>query len=172
MRTKPWYPIVGVAVAALVVAAVLAARSASDGDPDADAGGVTASFEMLDGTTGSLAQYRGTPLVLNFFASWCVPCLAEMPGFERVHQDLDGEIAFLGMNLQDRVEDGRRVVEQTGVTYDIARDPDGSIFASFEGIAMPTTVFVDADGRVVDLHSGEITASALRDRIADVLLSS
>ncbi len=167
---KLWYPIVGVAVVASMVAALLAARGTSDGDADDGDAGVTVSFEMLDGTAGSLAQYRGTPLVLNFFASWCVPCLAEMPGFEQVHQDLD--VAFLGMNLQDRVEDGQRVVEQTGVTYEIARDPDGSIFASFGGIAMPTTVFIDADGRVVDLHSGEITASALRDRIADVLLSS
>ncbi|MGH9185655.1 MAG: TlpA family protein disulfide reductase [Acidimicrobiales bacterium] len=171
MRSKPWYAVAGLAVAALVVAALLAARSTST--DDADGGdGVALSFEMLDGTMGSLADYRGTPLVLNFFASWCVPCLAEMPGFERVHQDLDGAVAFLGMNLQDGVEDGRRVVEQTGVTYDIARDPDGSIFQAFGAVAMPTTVFIDADGRVVDLHSGEIAAGGLAERIADVLLSS
>ncbi|MGH9119875.1 MAG: TlpA family protein disulfide reductase [Acidimicrobiales bacterium] len=172
MTAKRWYPLVGVVAAALVVAALLAARSTSDSaDPEAGGEGLTASFELLDGGTGSFADYRGTPLVVNFFASWCVPCLAEMPGFERVHQDLDGEVGFLGINLQDRVEDGVRVVEQTGVTYDIARDPDGSLFQSFGGFAMPTTVFVDADGTVVDLRSGEISASELADRIRQVLLS-
>ncbi|MGH9137987.1 MAG: TlpA family protein disulfide reductase [Acidimicrobiales bacterium] len=172
MKLKRWYPVIGVAVAAMVVAALVAARSVNDDPTDAasENSGLTASFETLDGGTGSFDQYRGTPLVVNFFASWCVPCLAEMPGFERVHQDLDGEVTFLGINLQDGVEDGQRVVNQTGVTYDIARDPDGSLFQSFGGVAMPTTVFIDADGNVVDLQSGEISADALRDRITGVLL--
>lgn len=153
----------------MAAAALVAARSTGPGESGSDGGGVAATFEMLDGTTASLGDYRGRPLVVNFFASWCVPCLAEMPGFERVHGQLDGEVAFLGMNLQDTVEDGRRVVEVTGVTYDIARDPDGSILESFGGIAMPTTVFVDADGRVVDVHSGEISAGALAQRIDELL---
>lgn len=162
-----------VAVAILVTVGIMA----SGGDdnqgqvPTAEAAAEGMAFEMLDGSTAALADYRGQPLVVNFFASWCVPCLAEMPGFERVHQDLDGQVAFLGINLQDRAEDGRRVVEQTGVTYDIARDPDGSIFQTFGAFAMPTTVFIDADGTVVDLHSGEISASALADRIDELLLA-
>ncbi|MGH9244876.1 MAG: TlpA family protein disulfide reductase [Acidimicrobiales bacterium] len=170
---RRWYAGSGIAVAAVVLAVVaLVARGGND-DGDVAAGGgdgLTASFEMIDGNAGSFVQYRGTPLVVNFFASWCVPCLAEMPGFERVHQGLAGEVAFLGINLQDRPEDGVAVVEQTGVTYDIARDPDGSLFQTFGAFAMPTTVFIDADGNVVDLHSGEISATSLRDRITDVLL--
>lgn len=94
-----------------------------------------------------------------------------MPGFERVHQDLDGEVAFLGVNLQDRPEDGRRVVQQTGVTYDIARDPNGSLFQRFGALAMPTTVFLDAEGRIIDVHSGAISADALTERIDELLLS-
>ncbi len=130
-----------------------------------------ASFEMGDGSTASLADYRGTPVVVNFFASRCAPCLAELRGFERIHQDLDGQVAFLGVNLQDRREDGLAVIDQTGVTYDIARDPDGSLFQAFGAFAMPTTVFVDADGNVVDLHSGEISAGDLAERIDRLLLS-
>jgi cytochrome c biogenesis protein CcmG/thiol:disulfide interchange protein DsbE len=164
-----------VAVGVLLAVVVIGGSNAPSSDEgDVAAGGASpedVTFAMLDGTTGSLADYQGQPLVVNFFASWCAPCLAEMPGFEQVHQDLDGQVAFLGVNLQDRPADGRRVVEQTGVTYDIARDPDGSLFQRFGAAAMPTTVFIDAQGRVVDVHSGEISAGALADRIDSVLLA-
>jgi cytochrome c biogenesis protein CcmG/thiol:disulfide interchange protein DsbE len=148
------------------IGATLTARST----PGPTGSPVDGSFEMMTGGRRSLADYRGRPLVVNFFASWCVPCLAEMPGFERVHRELADQVAFLGLNLQDPVDAGRSVVERTGVTYDIGRDPDGALFQSFGGIAMPTTVFIDASGAVVDLHSGEITAGELRDRIDELLL--
>lgn len=166
---------VAIALVAVLVAVVLVtSRSSSpSNDSDATAGmpPEDMTLTMLDGSTGSLADYRGRPLVVNFFASWCAPCLAEMPGFEQVHQDLGDQVAFLGVNLQDRVADGQRVVDQTGVTYDIARDPDGALFQHFGAAAMPTTVFVDAQGRVIDVHSGEITARALADQIESVLLA-
>jgi thiol-disulfide isomerase/thioredoxin len=163
----------GVVAAVAVLVGVVIANGNSDAPPATEAGDGTQdlALEMLDGSTRSLDDYRGEPLVVNFFASWCAPCLAEMPGFESVSQSLDGQVTFLGVNLQDRPDDGRRVVEQTGVTYDVARDPDGSIFEQFGAVAMPTTVFIDAQGNVADLQSGEISASALADRIEETLLS-
>jgi thiol-disulfide isomerase/thioredoxin len=153
------------------------AGGSDSGDPvsvsaNAEPGGqaVEGSFETIDGGRRAFADYRGRPLVVNFFASWCVPCLAEMPGFERVHRELADQVAFLGLNLQDPVDAGRAVVERTGVTYDIGRDRDGGLFHSFGGFAMPTTVFIDATGTVVDLHGGEISAGELRDRIDELLL--
>lgn len=148
-----------------------AATEAAGAAPTGSRAVPSTTFEMLDGSPGSFATYRGRPLVVNFFASWCAPCLAELPGFERVHQDLEGRVAFLGLNLQDRPADGRGVVEETGITYDVGRDPDGELFRAFRGLAMPTTAFVDATGRIVDLHSGGLSAGALRDRIIDALLS-
>jgi cytochrome c biogenesis protein CcmG/thiol:disulfide interchange protein DsbE len=167
-----WY-LASAAVVAVALAVGIVAAGGDDSAGTASSQDVppAASFEMIDGTSGSLADYRGRPVVVNFFASWCAPCLAEMPGFERVHQDLDGRVAFLGVNLQDRREDGLAVIEQTGITYDVARDPDGSLFQAFGAFAMPTTLFIDADGNVVDLHSGEISAGALAGKIDDVLLS-
>lgn len=169
--------VAGLAMLLLVGVVVVTSNSGHDAPRPASAAGAadTATkdikLEMLDGSTANLADYQGQPVVVNFFASWCAPCLAEMPGFEQVHQDLHGQVAFLGVNLQDRPADGRRIVEQTGVTYDIARDPDGSLFQTFDAVAMPTTVFLDAEGRIVDVHSGEISAGALADRIDDLLLS-
>lgn len=107
----------------------------------------------------------GTPTVVNFFASWCAPCRIEMPAFEQVAGELDGEVAFLGLAVNDRPDDARRTVEDTGVTYDVARDRDGSVLNAVGGVAMPTTAFVDADGRVVEVHSGELDAEELRELI-------
>lgn len=170
---RPRLLVIGLAVAiAAAGAALLASTAGRGGGGDVstgDSGAVAAEFELLDGGTATFASYRGTPLVVNFFASWCPPCVAEMPDFELVHQDHAAEVAFVGLNLQDGVDSGRRLVEQTGVTYDVGRDPDGTLFQAFGGIAMPTTVFIDADGQVVEVHSGALSADALQDRVAELL---
>ena len=155
----------------LVVALTVTADDGSGGEASSSGTVSRISFETIDGETRSLASYGGRPLVINFFASWCVPCLVEMPGFEEVHQRLGDRVSFVGLNLQDRVEDGQRVVDQTGITYDVGRDVDGSIFQQFGGFAMPSTVFIDAGGEVVVLHSGEISARELEAKINAELLS-
>ncbi|MBW3615035.1 MAG: TlpA family protein disulfide reductase [Actinobacteria bacterium] len=169
---KRWYAGGAIALAAIALALVVATggsgttKQASTGQAGEDR-----AFELLNGGSGTFEAYRGKPLVVNFFASWCTPCLAELPGFERVGQDLQGQVGFLGVNLQDSVRAGQRVVEQTGITFTVARDPDGKLFQSFGAVAMPTTVFIDAGGKVVDVNSGELSADELRDRIDKVLLS-
>ncbi|MFN0090054.1 MAG: TlpA family protein disulfide reductase [Acidimicrobiales bacterium] len=160
-----------VAVVVIVVALVVARTGNSAEKVPTGRAPAAEAFQTLDGSSASFEKYRGRPPVVNFFASWCAPCLAEMPGFERVSQDLGDRVAFLGINLQDSSEAGRRVVEQTGITYDVARDPSGALFKSFGAIAMPTTVLIDANGKVVDLISGELSARSLRDRIDKALLS-
>ena len=131
----------------------------------------TTAYTDFDDREGSVADYAGTPLVVNFFASWCVPCVREMPDFEQVHQDLGDQVAFLGLNMQDSITRGEELIDETGVTYDIGRDPDGSLLAQFGGVAMPTTVLVDADGTIVRVLSGGTTASELRAAIDENLLS-
>jgi cytochrome c biogenesis protein CcmG, thiol:disulfide interchange protein DsbE len=116
-----------------------------------------------------LADLDGEPLVVNFWASWCPPCVAEMPDFERVHQQVQGEVRFVGLNTQDNRADADRLVEQTGVTYDLALDPDGALFSDFEVVAMPSTFLVDEHGAIVHRHSGLLTETALRELIAEHL---
>jgi thiol-disulfide isomerase/thioredoxin len=126
------------------------------------------SFQMFDGSTRTFADYAGQPLVVNFFASWCGPCRAEMPDFQTVHEELGDDVSFLGFAFQDREEDARALVAQTGVTYDLATDP-GEFQVAFGGIAMPTTAFVDENGVIVEVHSGLLDQDGLRDRIAEHL---
>jgi peroxiredoxin len=125
-----------------------------------------AAFPMLDGGLATLADLRGTPVVVNFFASWCEPCKAEMPDFAEVHAELGAQVTFLGISLRDAEEDTRALLERTGVTYAIGRDPSGSLAEDFGVVNMPTTYFLDAEGRIVSAHAGALTADALRSQLA------
>jgi cytochrome c biogenesis protein CcmG, thiol:disulfide interchange protein DsbE len=126
-------------------------------------------YLTFEGTPANTGAYVGQPLVLNFFAEWCAPCVAEMPDFERVHQEVAGEVAFLGLSLLEPEDNALALIERTGITYDVGRDTDGEAYEFFAGFAMPTTVFIDSAGTVVEVHSGALTADQLRDRI-DTLL--
>jgi thiol-disulfide isomerase/thioredoxin len=118
-------------------------------------------FERFDGgvetgETTTFGAFAGRPLVVNFFGAWCTPCVVEMPEFERVHQRLGDQVAFVGISESESVESGRRIAEQTGVTYDLGRDPTGSVLEAFGGVTMPTTVFLDSSGTVVKVSNGRM----------------
>jgi thiol-disulfide isomerase/thioredoxin len=122
------------------------------------------------GADRSLGEVVGArPAVVNFFGSWCAPCIEEMPAFERVHQDLGDQVVFLGLANRDAPEDALATVERTGVTYPTFDDPDAAALTYFGGLAMPTTVFIDATGEVVDVNSGPLTEDELRAKITDLL---
>lgn len=122
-----------------------------------------------DGSEQTVGDALDGPTVVNLFASWCPPCVREMPAFQAVSQDLAGDVGFVGLAVQDRTDDAARIVEQTGVTYRWARDAKGD-FASAAGITqMPSTLFVDAAGEIVRVHSGALDADELRDLISSEL---
>lgn len=132
----------------------------------ADTDGLT--FTYWDGSEGSFEEFRGQPVVLNFWASWCPACVAEMPDFETVHGILGDQVHFVGADLQDRNRAGaQELVDETGVSYTLIDDAEGELYVFFGGIAMPTTVFIDADGDVVDTHSGTIFAADLEAKIRE-----
>jgi len=121
------------------------------------------------GDDRALGELTGTnPVVVNFFGSWCAPCVDEMPAFERVHQSLGDEVTFVGMANRDTPADALDTVAATGVTYPTFDDPDAGAITYFGGLAMPTTVFIDAGGEVVDVNSGPLTEAELRAKLADL----
>jgi thiol-disulfide isomerase/thioredoxin len=129
------------------------------------------TFALLAGGSTSLAAFEGKPVVINFFATWCAPCVKEMPAFEQVHQELGDKVAFIGIDVRDSVSGAQELVDKTGVTYTIGRDPSGDIFISFDAINMPSTFLIDESGTVVASHAGAMSADDLRARIRSKLLS-
>ncbi|MDX1690993.1 MAG: TlpA disulfide reductase family protein [Acidimicrobiia bacterium] len=131
------------------------------------------TFEYFDGTEATLATYEGQPLVVNFWASWCPSCVAEMSAaFRPAQQRLGDEVAFLGLNLQDRRAEAERLAEETGVLFDLAEDPNGVFYSEFGGFAMPYTVFISGHGEIVHEHNGPLTEDQLVDLIDEHLLSA
>ncbi len=127
------------------------------------------TFDLFDGGTGTIAGYEGTPLVVNFFASWCPPCVREMPEFQQVFESLDGEVAFLGLSQDQTPEDALALVERTGVTYDVGWDLDLEVYGATESIAMPTTAFVSPSGELLDTFAGALDAEGLAELVENVL---
>lgn len=123
-------------------------------------------LNRLDGGTGSLADYRGRPVVVNFFADWCAPCKRELPALVKVSEEVGDDVAFVGIAVQDTVDASRDLVERFGIGYDVLRDPSGDLQQQLEVVNMPTTFFVASDGRVVEVHPGEIDEETLREKVA------
>ena len=125
-------------------------------------------FVMFEGAQATLADFGGKPLVLNFWASWCPSCVAEMSAaFRPVEEELGDEITFLGMNIQDQRSLAEGLLDETGVEWVSAEDVAGDLYLALGGIAMPFTVFIDEDGGIVDKHNGPLTEGQLRDAIAE-----
>jgi len=132
----------------------------------------TGAFVMFDGSEATFTDYAGTPLVVNWWASWCPSCVAEMSAaFRPAQEQLGAQVAFLGMNLQDEREDALRLVTATGVLFDLAEDPAGDLYLELGGLGMPFTIFIDAEGNVVEKHNGPLTEGQLIEMIDELLLS-
>lgn len=127
-------------------------------------------YETFEGESTTFGDLPDGPVVLNFFASWCPTCVAELPDFETVSQNLAGEVNFLGLATSDRSEDSEILLENTGVTFDVGKDESGEIFRIFEGLAMPTTVFLNENHEIIDVHSGVLNVESLTDSINEHLL--
>jgi len=122
-------------------------------------------FQTLDGQPSGFDRYQSQPLVVNFFASTCAPCIAEMPDFESVHQSHGNRVAFVGLAVNDGVRQARGIVDETGVTYDIGLEPGDDLIIELGGYGLPTTVFVSGDGEVLETHTGALTSADLVEKL-------
>ena len=149
-------------LAALIATGVLSpvsSTTASGRDPAHDF-----DLENLDPTQPrvTLTGFRGRPLVVNFWASWCVPCRQEMPALEKVHQRVNDRIGFVGIDHQDTRPEALAFVRETMVSYPSAFDPRGGTATDYALYGLPSTVFIAADGRVLDQHLGAYSEADLQ----------
>jgi peroxiredoxin len=112
--------------------------------------------QTIDGRTVQLSELKGQVVFLNFWATWCVPCKAEMPAMERLHQALQGQpFHMLAVNLQEDPAAIRKFVDELGLTFDIVLDPSGKITRNYSVNNLPLTYLIDKRGRIVARAIGE-----------------
>lgn len=128
------------------------------------------ALPLLHGGRVSLAAYHGRPLLLNFWASWCIPCQQEAPvlerGWRRYHRR---GVAFLGIDEQDTRADALRFERQYGITYPSAYDASGYHGIDYGVTGFPETFFVTPDGRLLDKYVGPLDDATL-DRLVGALI--
>ncbi len=132
-------------------------------------------FTLQDagGRAYQLSSLAGNVVVVNFWASWCPPCQAEMPAFERAHQALaDQGVMILAVNStsQDTFADASRFVSERGLSFSILYDYDGAVSRAYQVSALPTTFFVDRQGVIRKVViGGPLSESLLLSEVQQLL---
>ena len=120
----------------------------------------------FDGRTVTLAGWRGRPVVVSFFESWCPICRVEQPDLSRVADELAGRVGFVGVSYHDTVAAGRAYQRRFDVGYPLANDPSGQTWARWRVPYQPVTVLVDKQGRIAERFDGGTTGGTLRVHLA------
>ncbi|MDQ3987199.1 MAG: TlpA family protein disulfide reductase [Actinomycetota bacterium] len=138
---------------------------------------------LVGGDTLSSRTLRGSPVVLNFFASWCLPCREEAPLLQRTYERYRNRgVKFVGVNIQDTEEDAKRFVKEFGITFPVIKDYDQELFRELRLLGLPQTVFITKDWTLSSVKTGDqlgsvggtatlgaITAEELTNQIEELL---
>lgn len=130
------------------------------------------AFALFDGGEATFADFEGKPLVINFWASWCPACVAELPEFQSVHEQYADRVTFLGVANSDRRDAAIALADDVGLTYALADDPAGTLFTDLGLISMPSTIFVDANGRIQEVFGGQLNEPLLIERLESLVAAS
>jgi cytochrome c biogenesis protein CcmG, thiol:disulfide interchange protein DsbE len=118
----------------------------------------------------SLAQLRGKVVVLNVFASWCQPCLAEAPILEREQRQIaKNNATILGVTYQDNSSDSESFVRQQHITYPVIRDVSGNFARAFGITGVPETFVINRQGKIVALLRSQLDGAWLKQTLPRVL---
>ena len=126
---------------------------------------------LSGGGSGSLADYRGKVVVVNFWASWCEPCREESPLLQRWHERISarGAGTVLGVDILDVTRDARDFAREYRLTYPMLRDGDGDSLGEWGVVAYPETFVIDRRGRIAASRRGPVDGAFLRDEVLPLL---
>jgi cytochrome c biogenesis protein CcmG, thiol:disulfide interchange protein DsbE len=120
----------------------------------------------------SLSELRGFPIVLNFWASWCIPCGREAPRLNASARAHRGEVVFLGLDVKDFSDDARKFLRKHDTNYVSVRDGGSQSYDAYGLTGLPETYFLDGRGRIVAHKLGEIRHGELESGVTRALGSS
>lgn len=131
------------------------------------------SVYSMEGKKVSFYEKQGKPMIINFWATWCPPCCGEMPAFDNLYAEYKDRIEFMMINLTDGerdTEDGvREFLSQNGYSFPVYFDSDMSASYTYGVQSIPTTVFVNAKGELIDYHTGAFSEQDLRARLEGMI---
>ncbi len=127
-------------------------------------------FTVTDtsGKTFKLSALRGTPVVLNFWATWCPPCRAEWPELQAGSERLAGQVAIVGLNQGETPDQVRTFAQQLGLTFQIPLDQNMDVSATYGVRSLPTTFFIDRSGVIRDMQIGPLAEATLAQHLRQV----
>lgn len=125
--------------------------------------------ELIDGTSITLSELQGKPVIINFWATWCGPCVKEMPAFERLKDDFGDKIGIIAVNCGDDAGTVKDFVEENGYTFPVVLDEEYSISMLYPTNSIPYTVVVDAEGKVTHISTGALDADTMYERYKEAL---
>jgi cytochrome c biogenesis protein CcmG/thiol:disulfide interchange protein DsbE len=174
LRRLPLAALVAAALIPLVVLGILAvvAFSRLPATPPAIVGSVAPSFTLadLDGNTVSLEDLRGRPVIVNFWASWCVPCVEEFPLLrEAAERHAADGLAVVGIVYQDRTQAARDFMARNGGAWPSAMDPGDRVASAYGIVGPPETFFIGRDGTIVARQIGQFSEASLEQKVAAII---
>ena len=169
----PLVVLTSVALVALLVYGVIGAGGSTTLDDAVKAGERPAApserLPLLAGGEGSIADWRGKPVLVNFWASWCDPCKDEAPLMERAHRRLRAKGGtVLGVTVDDATEDSRAFMREFGISFPSLRDVEGRLGEEFGTTGVPESFAVDREGRVIAVSRGQVSREFVDDALRRV----
>lgn len=183
----PWLVWGGVAVAAILIFIVVS-RSGPGGDgasgSSADRRIAAPDFQLTIYQGADLLGSekpkfsdvfsQGKPVVLNFYAGLCPPCRAEMPGFQKVYDESGEQFILFGLDIGPFIglgsnEDGRRLLQELNITYPAGTTSAAGTVSNYGVRGMPTTVFLTAEGEILETHTGLLDEATFRNKVQSLI---
>lgn len=126
------------------------------------------TYRMNDGSTQSLSMLRGRKVVLNFWATWCEPCRAEMPDLQRLADARSADLTVLGVNKDQELDPILSFLPEVPVRYTLIANPDGDISERYGVRSLPMTYFINSDGSVAAMHIGFMDYTEMERQVANL----
>jgi peroxiredoxin len=165
---------IAVVILLLVVAGSVAACGGNEStvDQGVEVGKEARDFTLktLDGEEVSLSEYRGQVVLLNFWATWCPPCRAEVPEFEEAYRQRAGDgFVVLGVSVQDPPHLVDSFIEEFQMTYPVVLDEKGVVSKEYRTPGLPMSLVIDQEGIIQERHLGYLSADVLDRYLGKVL---
>ncbi len=134
-------------------------------------GNIAPDFELLNlnGNPVKLSDFTGKKVILNYWATWCPPCRAEMPHMEKFYNDNEKDVVVLAVNLTNTEQNRDNVsdfVEDFGLTFPVIMDEEGDVSSTYQVIAYPTSYMIDSQGIIQEVFQGAINYDIMEKAIS------